>query len=126
MLIFWVFKGGGGLKEQKMVQNEKNSFCRTPYPRGTIHHITVIFCLFGTHCTKNKVFHQGKLHFLCSDTCVKWWYLLVFLSIFQNFDFPGCQGVKGQKMAQNDNILSVVPYISGTIYHMIFISGAHL
>ena len=46
--------------------------------------------------------------------------------ISQNFDFPGCQGVKGQKMSQNDKCLSVAPYISGIIYHMIFIYGAHL
>ena len=35
-------------------------------------------------------------------TCAKWWYLQGFFSFFQNFAFPSCYGVKGQKMAQND------------------------
>ena len=44
-------------------------------------------------------------------TVVKWWYLQVFFSFFWNFDFWGCLGVKGQKMAQNEKLL----YPSGTI-----------
>ena len=31
-------------------------------------------------------------------TWVKWWYLQYFFSFFQNFDFWGFLGVKGQKM----------------------------
>ena len=33
-------------------------------------------------------------------TCVKWWYLHVFFSFVQNFDFLGCLGV-GVKRAKN-------------------------
>ena len=54
-------------------------------------------------------------------------------SIFENFDFLGCLGwgwggggVKGRKMSQNDKTFCVTPYISGTIYHTIFIYGAHM
>ena len=37
------------------------------------------------------------------DTRVKWRHIqFVFFSFFQNFDFVGCYGVKGQKMDQND------------------------
>ena len=48
--------------------------------------------------------------------------LLFFFNFSKSFDFPGCQGVKGQEMDQNGKkILSVAPSISVTIYHMIFI-----
>ena len=48
-------------------------------------------------------------------------------SFFQNFDFLGVSGVKGQKMAQNDKkILSVMVHISGTIHHMIVICGTQV
>ena len=46
-----------------------------------------------------------------------------FFLFFQKFDFLG---VKEQKMAQNDKKLSGVPYISGTIHHMILSCGAHV
>ena len=35
-------------------------------------------------------------------------------------------GVKGLKKAQKDKKLSVAPYISGTIYHMIFVDGTNV
>ena len=44
-----------------------------------------------------------------------------FFSAFQNFDFWVVREVKGQKMAQNDKILSVVLDITGTIHNMIVI-----
>ena len=49
-------------------------------------------------------------------------------SIFQNFDFLGCLGWGGGggERAKNDKKFCVAPYISGTIYHMIFIYGAHM
>ena len=48
-------------------------------------------------------------------------------SFFQNFDFLGVSGVKGQKMAQNDKkILSVMVHISRTIHHMIVICGTQV
>ena len=72
---------------------------------GTIHHIIVI-C--GTQVSNNDI-SRILFHF------VK---ILIFLVV---------RRVKGQKMTQKDKkTLPVVPYISGTIHHMIFIYGAHL
>ena len=34
--------------------------------------------------------------------CVKWWHLQMLFSFFQNFDCLGCEGIKWQKMVQND------------------------
>ena len=47
---------------------------------------------------------------------------------FENIDFLGCQG---NEIAKNDptiwqKFLSVLPYISGTICHMIFNYGIHV
>ena len=54
-------------------------------------------------------------------TCVKWWYLQIFLLFFWNFDFQGYLRGKRAKIGPKwEKILSVVLYISGTI-HMIFI-----
>ena len=40
--------------------------------------------------------------------------------IFQNFDFPGCQEAeRGKNGPRWKKSLSVAPYISGTIYHII-------
>ena len=50
-------------------------------------------------------------------TCVKWWYLQTFFSVFQNFDFWVHRGLKGQKAFQNDKnfclscSISQEPYI---------------
>ena len=90
ILIFWVLRE---VKGQKTVQNDKK-LCVVLHISGTMHYVIVIY-----------------------GTCVKW-YLQVFSSMFQKFDFPVCQGVKRQKC--------VLPYISGTLYHMIFIYGTHL
>ena len=52
-----------------------------------------------------------------------------FFSIFQYFNFPSCWGggMKGQKNSPKwQNILSVAPYISGTIYDMNFSYGTHV
>ena len=49
---------------------------------------------------------------------------MVVFSVFQNFDFPGCQGVKREKNGPKwQKILSVVLHISGTIHQMIVICG---
>ena len=41
--------------------------------------------------------------------------------------FQVVKGLKGQKMTQNvENFCFFAPYISGTIYHMIFIYGTHV
>ena len=45
---------------------------------------------------------------------------------FKIFIFQVVIGVKGQKIAQNDEILSVTLHISGTIYHMMVIHGTHV
>ena len=55
--------------------------------------------------------------------------MIISLGVFFNFKILTLRivrGLKDQKMAQNDKNLSVTPYISGTIYHMIFIYGAHV
>ena len=58
-------------------------------------------------------------------TCVKWWYLRVFFSFFQNLVFWVHRGVKEQKMVQNNKkIQSVKFHISGTIHNMTVIYGA--
>ena len=45
---------------------------------------------------------------------------------FKIFIFQVVIGVKGQKIAQNDEILSATLHISGTIYHMMVIYGTHV
>ena len=52
---------------------------------------------------------------------------IVSPGVFFNFKiliFLVVRGLKGQKMTQK--LLSVTPYISGTIYHMIYIYGTHV
>ena len=49
-------------------------------------------------------------------TSVKWWYLQIHFSFFQNFDFPGCYRDKRAKMAQNDEKLCVFHYVSQEPY----------
>ena len=45
---------------------------------------------------------------------------------FQNFDFLGCQGVKGKKNGRKwQKFISVSLRISGTIPHMILDFGKH-
>ena len=65
ILIFWVVRGGGGVKGQKMAQIYKKLFL-SPYLRNRAS----CDCVFWY-------------------TCVKWWYLQQFLFIFQNSDFSG-------------------------------------
>ena len=48
---------------------------------------------------------------------------MCFFHFFKILIFQVVRRVKGQKMAKNDKKLSAVPYISGTIHHMIFIYG---
>ena len=56
----------------------------------------------------------------------------MFFLFFQKFDLSACSGVRrgggkrgknGPKLQKN---LSVVPFISETIYHMVFIYGTHV
>ena len=97
-LIFWVRRG---VKGQKTVQNDKK------------------LCL---SCT------------ISQEPCIIWLSFLVQMckivspGVFfqcQNFDFPGCQGAESAKNGPKwQKKLSITPYISGTICHMIFIYGA--
>ena len=56
--------------------------------------------------------------------------MIISLGVFFNFQILIFQVVRGTERAKNDpkwqkRFLSVPPYISGTIYHMIFIYGTH-
>ena len=118
---------------------------------GTVHDVIIIF---GTHVENNDmyrhIFHffkigqkQSKMtknSVRCAPylrsytsydwhlwyTFVKWLYLQVFFSCFQNFDLLVVTGVKVQKMVQKDKKFCVTLHISGTIHHMIVIYGAHV
>ena len=93
------------VKGQKIVQNYKK-FCPSCSISQEPH---IIWLSFMVHICK-MIISLG-----------------VFLVGFQNFDFLGCQeGWKGKKMPKMTNFLSVTSYISGTIYHMIFIYGTHV
>ena len=58
-------------------------------------------------------------------TYVKWWYLQVFISFFQNFDFLGCYVGKRAKNTPKweITITFVMHHISGTVYHLTIIFG---
>ena len=53
----------------------------------------------------------------------------MFFSFFQKFDLSACLGVRGGEGNRGKNgpklqkNLSVVPFVSETIYHMVFIYG---
>ena len=94
-----------GLKGQKMIQNEKNSICQTPYLRN---HTSYDFDLWYFMC--KMVISPG------------------FTFIFSKIWFSGLLG--GRKRANNSSkwqkILSVPLDISGTIHHMIVICGTQV
>ena len=98
--------GGGGMKGQKMVQNDEKlclwcSIAQEPY----------IILLSFLVCKCKMIISPGVSFFI---------YIFLIL-IFQTFS-----GVKGQVMTQNDKkALSIAPYISGTIHHTIFIYGTY-
>ena len=50
----------------------------------------------------------------------------MFFSFFQNFDFLGWEGQRAKNHPKWQRTLFVVPYISGAIYHMIFMYGTHV
>ena len=75
--------------------------CYVPYLRSSIAHDHYFWC-----------------------TCVKWWYLQVFFSGFQNFDFLSCKGGKRAKNGpKGQKKLSVAVHIAGSIHYMIVIYG---
>ena len=99
---------------------------------GTIHHMIAIYCTR----VKNDNISRGFLHLF--KILIFWVVKVVkgqklvqndkktvcctpYLRNHTSYDFPGCQG--GERV-KNDpkwqKFLSVASYISGTIYHMIF------
>ena len=60
-------------------------------------------------------------------TYVKWWYLWLLFSCFQNFDFLGCYGGKRAKNSPKwEMITSVMHHISGMVHHLIIIFGMRM
>ena len=88
-----------------MPKMTKNSVCCTSYLRNHISYDGTL-----------DMVHQCKLMNLLS--------FFFFFSFFQIF-WVG-RGVKGQKQSKIEKILSVIPYMLGTIHHMILIYGTHV
>ena len=104
-LKFWFFLAVRGVKKGKKLKKMKNN--------NYIYHAPYL---------KNSIAYDHKFWY----TCVKWWYLQVFLSLFffEIFIFWVVRGLKEQKIAQDDKKnLFVAVDISGTIYHMFVIYG---
>ena len=72
-------------------------------------------------CLRNSIAYGHDFWY----TCVKWWYLRVFFSLFWNFHFSGC--MEGKKTKNSPKwktaITSLTHHISGTVWHMIMIFG---
>ena len=100
ILIVWV---GSGVKRQICPKMIKNSVCCSSYLRN---HTSYVYHLWYT--------------------CVKGWYLQVFLFIFPNLIYWVVRGWKGKQWSKMRKVLSGSLNISGTIHHMIFIYGAHV
>ena len=105
---FWFFGllvGDRGVKGQKMIQNEKNSICHTPYLRN---HISYDFDLWYFMC--KMIISPG------------------FIFIFSKIWFSGLLGghKKVNKSPKWQKILSVPLDISGAIHHMIVICGTQV
>ena len=69
-----------GLKGQKMAQNEKQQL-----------HLSCII-------SQEQIAYGYDFWY----TCVNWWYFQLFFSFFFILIFRAVQGVKGQKMVQNE------------------------
>ena len=92
---FW-FYGPIGFKMAKIGPKWQKILSNAPYQRNHTSYDCLLWC-----------------------TCVKWYYLQVLVSIFQNFYFLDCQGVQRAKYNHKwQKILSVMPYISGNIYYL--------
>ena len=79
------------------------------------------YYIYHTPYLRNRISSDHNFWY----TYVKW-YLWVFFSFFQNFDFSGCYGDKrgllGGKRASPKweiTITSVTHHISGTVHHLI-------
>ena len=87
--------GGGWGKRAKDGPRWKNSVCHAQYLRNHTSYDCCLWC-----------------------RCIKWEYLLVVSSIFQNFDFPGCRDWKGKKRPKMTKNYVCLTLISRTIHHM--------
>ena len=92
-------------------------------------------CVKGQKIAQNEKYNLHPSHTLSPEQYSIWsWFLVHFkmtspgvVLFYQNLDFSGCCGVKGQKMAQNDKKnLSVLLHISKSIHHMIVICGTQV
>ena len=100
ILIFGVVRG---VKGQKMVQNDKNYVCSTPFLRNHTWYGCHLWC-----------------------TCVKRYLQVFFFYFFKILIFLVVKEVKGQKIVQNDKkIICPAPYFWKIIHHMIVIYGTH-
>ena len=89
--LIFIFQAVRGVKGQKKRPKMKNNYIRhAPYLRN------------------NAAYDHDFWY-----TIVKWWYLQVVFSFFQNFDFLGCEGGKraenGPKWEKNS--VCVAPYL---------------
>ena len=98
---FWIVRR---VKGEKMAQHYKKLCPSCLYISGTIHHMIFFYV---THVLKDNI------------PCV-------FVHFFQILIFGVNSWVKGQKMAQNDEKLSVALHTSGSIHHIIVIFGSHV
>ena len=100
ILILRIVRREGGIKGQKMFQNDKKLSCsisQEPY---------IIGLSFMVPMSKMIISQRHFFH------------------VFKVLIFQVDSGVKGQKITKN--ILSVTLHISGTIHHMIAIYGTHV
>ena len=147
ILIFWVVRR---VKELKMVENDKkfcllHSIFEEPYViwlSFMFVNISLKILIFWVHrgVKEQKMVQNDKTCLSCSiseEQHIKWLSFMVQISkmivspgVFFNvkiFIFQFVKGPKGQKNGPKCwKCLSVAPYISGTIYHMIFIYSTHV
>ena len=116
ILIFWAVRG---VKGQKMAQmKKKNSVCRASYLRN---HTSYDFIIYIHHVPylRNSIAYDCGFWY----TSVKWRYLQLIFLFFQRWGKRGKRAKNGPKWQKT---LSVVPYVPGTIIHMILIYGIHV
>ena len=98
IFIFWVHRG---VKGQKTVRNDKK------------------LCLLCSISQEPSIIWLSFVVQMCKIIISPGAFFNVKILIFQVV-----KGLKGQKMSQN--VENLFPYISGTIYHMIYIYGTHV
>ena len=99
-----IFQVNKGLKRHKTVQNNKK------------------FCLSGSISQESYIIWLSFMVQMCK--------MIISQSVFFNFKILIFQVARGTDRAKNGPkwqiFLSVAPYISRIIYHMIFVYGTHL